>query len=52
MFALEQPVWNVFDQRVVEPQSFSFDDHIKLILGLLHEAGAERAMLQQIERCA
>jgi hypothetical protein len=50
--ALEGMVWNVFDRKLVELRSFSFDDHIATVLRLMHEAGAEPAMLQQIEQYA
>jgi hypothetical protein len=52
MFAGESCVWNVFDRKIVEPQSFGFDDNIALVLRLLHEVKADRAMLQDIERFA
>jgi hypothetical protein len=52
MFASQGLVWNVFDRKPVEPKSFSFDDHIALVLRLLHKAGADQAMLQKIEQYA
>jgi hypothetical protein len=52
VFSGREAIWNVFDRKPIDPQSFTFDDHIVLLLQLLHKAGAERAMLQQIEQYA
>jgi hypothetical protein len=53
MFAAGEVIWNVFDRKPIDdPQSFTFDDHIVVLLHLLHDAGAEPEMLQQIERYA
>jgi hypothetical protein len=52
MFDADEPVWNVFKRQLVEPRSFTFDDHFALLLRLLCEAGAEKQMLCSLERHA
>lgn len=52
MFDADEPVWNVFERRLVKSQSFTFNDHFALVLRLLCEAGAEKHMLREMERYA
>jgi hypothetical protein len=41
-------VWNVFDDQKVVPQEFTFQDHLEIVMRLLEEAGATKAMLSAI----
>jgi hypothetical protein len=38
-------VWNVFDRQKVDPQTFTFEHHFEVVLGLLEEAGASSKMV-------
>ena len=44
-------VWNVFDREQVDPDRFTFDDHLGIVLRILKEVGAGSAMLERI-RCS
>jgi hypothetical protein len=38
-------IWNVFDREEVDPSSFTFDDHLRLICRVLSVAGADPSFI-------
>jgi hypothetical protein len=50
LFADHGLVWNVFDKKEVEADRFTFDDHIDVVARLLKRVGAEKSLLDIIER--
>src|ERR1700730_8949949 len=45
-------VWNVFDGERVDPESFTFEDHLNVIVRLLDAAGASKSMVSAISSLA
>jgi hypothetical protein len=45
-------VWNVFDAEKVDPETFTFQRHVDLVLRLLHGAGASKSMVATISDLA
>ncbi len=45
-------VWNVFDGQEVDPNRFTFEDHLEIVTRLLEEAGAARTMISAIRNCS
>ena len=52
LFEDNEAVWNVFDMKLIEPDRFTFDDHIDIVIRLLIEAKAERSVVGEIEKRA
>ncbi|SDJ67550.1 MULTISPECIES: hypothetical protein [Bradyrhizobium] len=45
-------VWNVFDGERVDPEQFTFDDHLSVIVRILDTAGASKSMVSAIRSLA
>jgi hypothetical protein len=50
LFVAGGQVWNVYDRELVSPDQFGFDSHIQIIFRLFAEAGADRALLADLEK--
>ncbi|MCK1269758.1 MULTISPECIES: hypothetical protein [unclassified Bradyrhizobium] len=45
-------VWNVFDREPVDPNTFTFKDHLDLVCRVLKTVGASSSMVEQIQAAA
>jgi hypothetical protein len=48
LFADNGVVWNVFDREKIEPNRFTFDDHVDVIVRLLRHVGAEQRLIDSL----